>query len=266
MILQALTRCYKDLLQRGEIAAPGWSPAKISFALCLDADGRLTLPAAAKKTSGVSSNFLWENSGYLLGIKQGEAASRSQRCFDAAADLHHTILDGVDTPVARAILAFFDCWQPQDAAKHPALSGQLDEITAGGNLLFRVDGCYPQEDPAIREAWNRYTNQDGSNTRMQCLVTGRMDTIPAIHPSMHSNAFSLIFVSPVRSCDSDSTDYLYSPCSTASVYQFFISVIKRLFCCGLRGLFPWEHYTTFLIIRQETISYNSPFSCSISPS
>ena len=42
MILQALTRCYEDLLQRGEIAAPGWSPAKISFALCLDADGRLT--------------------------------------------------------------------------------------------------------------------------------------------------------------------------------------------------------------------------------
>ena len=207
MILQALTRCYEDLLQRGEIAAPGWSPAKISFALCLDADGRLTqviptmqetligkktvlrpqsitLPAACKKASSIKSNFLWENSGYLLGIKQGEEVSRSQRCFDAAADLHHTILDGVDSPVARAILAFFDCWQPQDAAKHPALSGQLDEITAGGNLLFRVDGCYPQEDPAIREAWNRYTNQDGSNTRMQCLVTGRMDTIPAIHPSV----------------------------------------------------------------------------------
>lgn len=146
MILQALTRCYEDLLQRGEIAAPGWSPAKISFALCLDADGRLTqviptmqetligkktvlrpqsitLPAACKKASSIKSNFLWENSGYLLGIKQGEEVSRSQRCFDAAADLHHTILDGVDSPVARAILAFFDCWQPQDAAKHPALSG-----------------------------------------------------------------------------------------------------------------------------------------------
>ena len=57
MILQALTRCYEDLLQRGEIAAPGWSPAKISFARCLDADGRLTqviprrslIPAADKK-------------------------------------------------------------------------------------------------------------------------------------------------------------------------------------------------------------------------
>ena len=70
---------------------------------------------------------------------------------------------------------------------------------------------------------------------------------------MQSNAFSLIFVSPVRSRDSDSTDYLYSPCSTASVYHFFISVIKRLFCCGLQGLFSWNHYTAFLIIAQVTM-------------
>ena len=33
MILQALTRYYEDLLSRGEIAAPGWAPAKISLAL-----------------------------------------------------------------------------------------------------------------------------------------------------------------------------------------------------------------------------------------
>ena len=56
--------------------------------------------------------------------------------------------------------------------------------------------------------------------------------------SMQTNAFDLIFVSPVRSRDSDSTDYLYSPCSTVSVYHLFISVIKRLSCCGSRGNFP----------------------------
>ena len=41
MILQALTRYYEDLLSRGEIAAPGWSPAKISYALCLNGAGDL---------------------------------------------------------------------------------------------------------------------------------------------------------------------------------------------------------------------------------
>ena len=84
------------------------------------------------------------------------------------------------------------------------------------------------------------------------ILCGFQDFGPYSH-SMQSNVFSLIFISPVRSRDSDSTDYLYSPCSTASVYHFFISVIKRLFCCGLRGLFPWNYYTAFLIIRQETI-------------
>lgn len=80
MILQALTRYYEDLLSRGEIAAPGWAPAKISFALCLNENGELTqivptmdevskgkktvfqpqlitLPAAVKRTVGIAANF-----------------------------------------------------------------------------------------------------------------------------------------------------------------------------------------------------------------
>lgn len=42
MILQALTRYYEDLLAQGKIDAPGWAPAKISFALYLDENGGLT--------------------------------------------------------------------------------------------------------------------------------------------------------------------------------------------------------------------------------
>ena len=42
MILQALTRYYEDLLAQGKIDAPGWAPAKISFALYLDETGELT--------------------------------------------------------------------------------------------------------------------------------------------------------------------------------------------------------------------------------
>lgn len=42
MILQALTRHYEDLLEKGEIEAPGWAPVKISYLLCLDAEGQVT--------------------------------------------------------------------------------------------------------------------------------------------------------------------------------------------------------------------------------
>ena len=84
MILQALTRYYEDLLAQGKIDAPGWAPAKISFALYLDENGGLTqvvptmedvtkgkktvqqpqsmaLPAAVKRTVGIAANFLWED-------------------------------------------------------------------------------------------------------------------------------------------------------------------------------------------------------------
>ncbi len=207
MILQALTRHYEDLLSRGEIAAPGWAPAKISYALCLDADGRLTqivptmeeatkgnktflqpqrmtLPAPVKRASNIDSNFLWDNASYLLGVDQKGKPERSLACFRSAAELHRAILNGVDSPAARAILAFFDTWQPQRAAEHPALSGQMDETTAGVNLLFRVDGRYPQEDAAIREAWQRYQDNGEGGVKMQCLVTGREDVIAAVHPSV----------------------------------------------------------------------------------
>ena len=39
MILQALTEYYYTLEQAGKIAAPGWSPVKVSFALQIGPDG-----------------------------------------------------------------------------------------------------------------------------------------------------------------------------------------------------------------------------------
>ena len=207
MILQALTRYYEDLLSRGEIAAPGWAPAKISFALCLNENGELTqivptmeevskgkktvfqpqlitLPAAVKRTVSIAANFLWDNSAYLLGIDQKGKPERSRECFAAAAKLHHAVLDSVDSPNARAILTFFDTWKPEHAAEHPALIRQLDDVTAGGNLVFRVDGRKVEKDTAICEAWQRYQDGGESGVLMQCLVTGKEDEIAAVHPSV----------------------------------------------------------------------------------
>ena len=207
MILQALTRYYEDLLSRGEIAAPGWAPAKISLALYINENGELTqivptmvegtkgkktvmqpqlmvLPAAVKRTVSIASNFLWDNSAYLLGIDQKGKPERSRECFAAAAKLHHAVLGSVDSPNARAILAFFDTWEPERAAEHPALIRQLDDVTAGDNLVFRVDGRKVEEDAAIREAWQRYRDGGESGVKMQCLVTGKEDEIAAVHPSV----------------------------------------------------------------------------------
>lgn len=213
MILQALTRYYEDLLQQGEIAAPGWSPAKISFALCLDRDGQVLqviptmeevamgkktvlrpqekeLPVGEDRSSNVAANFLWDNSGYILGIDQKGNPKRSEKYFLAAKELHHAVLDGVNSPVASAILSFFDTWQPEKAAEHPALANNIEAITSGGNLLFRIDGIYPQKDNAICAAWQQHWEKPGEDPmRMQCLATGLSNQeIARTHPKVKGSS------------------------------------------------------------------------------
>ena len=207
MILQALARYYDDLLQQGKISAPGWTKVKISYALDIGLDGQLkqvvsilkeepmgkktvqrpqeiALPAPVGRSSlKVASNFLWDNSGYLLGIKKNEKPERSLKCFQNARELHHALLGGVDSPAAKAILNFFDTWEPEKAAQHPDLSKEIENVTAGGNLLFRVDNSFVQDDPLIQEAWNRVQGETDENAvKMQCLVTGREDEIARTHP------------------------------------------------------------------------------------
>ena len=207
MILQALTAYYQTLADRGEIAAPGWGPVKVSYALCLGADGALeqmasiqteqvkgkktilapqimSLPAPVKRSSGVSANFLCDNSGYLLGVDNKGKPQRAQECFRACKELHEALLEGVDSPVARAVLAFFQAWQPEQAAEHPVLAEHLEEVLSGVNLVFRCDGTYAQDDPLIRHAWEAHYQSAGDGPRMVCLVTGEEGPVESVHPAI----------------------------------------------------------------------------------
>ena len=206
MILQALTCLFDDLVRQEKLSRPGWSPAKISYALCLDETGGLTyvvpllreeqtgkktqlrpalinLPAPVKRASNIASNFLWDNSGYLLGVDEKGKPERSNSCFRACAELHHRLLDGVDCSAARAILAFFDTWQPEKAREHPVLADCWEDLMKGGNLIFRVDGGYAQDDPWVRSAWDSYYG-DLQGEKQQCLVTGKLDVAEAVHPAV----------------------------------------------------------------------------------
>lgn len=206
MILQALTKLYEDLAERGEIARPGWGPVKISYALCIDETGKLTqvipqteeqvvgkktvlrprsieLPAAVKRSSRIAANFLWDNAAYLLGIDSKGKPERARQCFEECQRQHHQILDSIDTPTAKAILAFFDGWEPQSAAEHPALKDCMEELQKGGNLVIRVSGTFAQTDSEIRSAWQAYYD-DAVGEKQQCLVTGRENVISPTHPSI----------------------------------------------------------------------------------
>lgn len=206
MILQALTQLYDDLTQQGKIARPGWSLIKVSYALCLDEAGNLEyvvpmqkevtegkktllrptsmeLPSAVTRTAKEKSNFLWDNSSYFLGVDDKGKPERSKKCFDTCAEHHHELLNDVDSSAAKAILRFFDSWDPKSAADHPAIKDCRDDLMKGGNLVFRVNGQFAQEDPRIRAAWDAFYGQTPGE-KQQCLVTGQWDVPEAVHPSI----------------------------------------------------------------------------------
>lgn len=206
MILQALVEHYEDLAAQGKLARPGWSDSNISYALYINDDGALeqavslkreergkkkvlaprpmSLPAPVKRSSGVASNFLWDNSSYILGIDEKGKPQRSMACFTACKALHHKLLDGVDSPAARAVLAFFDHWDPSKAREHPALADKLEDILAGSNLVFRYSGAFLQDDALIRSAWQAHYDSTGDGPELVCLVTGKKGTAEAVHPSI----------------------------------------------------------------------------------
>ena len=211
MILQAQTEYYQALEREGKIAAPGWSPVKVSYALCLAMNGTLervdfmqteqpkgkkivlapqsiSLPAPVKRTVGVAANFLCDNSSYFLGIDNKGKPQRTLECFSACKALHEKLLEHVDSPAAQAVLAFFRTWEPKKAWEHPALQEHLDGILSGGNLIFRTAEGFVHSDPAIRQTWETYYNSAGDGPQGLCLVTGEVGPIENIHPSIKNVA------------------------------------------------------------------------------
>ena len=203
MILQALTRYYEDLAKEGKISKLGWSKVPVSFALCVNIEGDLEqviplledrgskkslpqlfdLPIPFKRTVGVKPNFICDNSSYMLGADSKGKPERSIDCFETSKEFHHKLLDGVDSEIARSILAFFDNWKPDETYSHPAIGSDIESILSGGNMMFRINGVYAYEDEKIRQAWQSFYDKTEGKTQ-QCLVSGSEDVIEPVHPSI----------------------------------------------------------------------------------
>lgn len=196
MILQALAAYYDALSERGELPGRGFSLIRASFALRLSWEGELlgiltltdtvqrgtkqvevpqqfVLPEPVVKSVNIAANFLYGDGVYMLGADLKDNETRAVRCFEASRTLHHQVLDRVDHPAARAILAYFDQWQPAWVSTDPRTVDYLKALSGGGNLIFRLpDGRSAQAIPELRQAWEDYHLSSPSTVIMQCLVSG----------------------------------------------------------------------------------------------
>ena len=287
MILQALTDYYHVLEREGKIAAPGWGPVKVSFALELGDDGSLeqvipiqtqqqrgkktvlapqviSLPAPVKRTAGVAANFLCDNSSYMLGIDDKGKPQRTQECFDACKALHEQLLDGVDAPAARAVLAFFRTWDPKQARENPALAEQLDGILAGGNLIFRTAEGFVHNDPAVRKAWEAHYNAAGDGPQGICLVTGEYGPVEAVHPAIknvagaQSSGAALVSFNAPAFCSYGKEQSLNAPTGKSAAFAYTAALNHLL--ADRDHLYRVGDATVVCWAREGTGAYTSLFS------
>ena len=250
MILQALVSYYETLAARRELPQPGWAPVKVSYVLNLDDQGDITtvvcikeevtrgkkkalvpqtiqLPAPVKRTVGVTANFLCDNSSYILGADKKGKPKRSLECFQACKTLHETLLVSVEEPAARALLSFFDHWQPEKLTEHPAFAHQdMEDLLASANLIFRYRGRYLHEIPAIRQAWQDYYNNSQDSQQFPCLVTGKLAPVAQLHPSIkgiygaQSSGASLVSFNAPAFCSYDREQGLNAPTSQYAAFAY----------------------------------------------
>ena len=207
MILQALAKHYENLAAEGKVSKEGWCEAKVSYAIELMPDGKVKgfislkteeergkkkvwvsttrmVPQMVTRSSGVSANFLCDNSKYMLGFDKDGSSKRILECFQAAKEKHLELLEQAEGEMAASIKAFFETWNPEKEEEKLKESEIWEALTDGGNLIFYMNGCEEQEDEEIKELWNEKQNscdgEEGGNTGI-CLVTGKKAEISRIH-------------------------------------------------------------------------------------
>lgn len=193
-LLASLVRAY----ERMEDAPPmGFSVEKIGFCIEIDRDGQalslidlrdsdkkrtpraLMVPQAVKRTAGISPNFLWDKSAYVLGVTAGDG----KRTADEHATFKAKHLDWLADTEDDGLLAFsrfLSTWQAEAFIPPFANDDARDQ-----NLVFRLNGerGFIHDRPAARKLWTRITAERASDPQT-CLVTG--DSAPAarLHPSI----------------------------------------------------------------------------------
>lgn len=208
MILQALVDYYELMAREGQMIKPGYRSAGIAFEINLSDTGelvclvplksdeqwgskiverprRLEVPKQIRRSREYLSNFLCDNSCYVIGISNNSIPERAWLCFDLFKRFHHKVLDNVNSVSARAVLRFLDDWEPELAVYNVHIMKHIEELTLGGNIVFSVSNRgYAHDDIAIRKAWEQYLSNEEETKIMQCSITGKEEPVEWVHPKI----------------------------------------------------------------------------------
>lgn len=209
MLLQSLVKLYEAWAEKGEIEKLGWEPVGISYGISLDEEGNvdeiinlktkssngnttipstIELPKDVGKTSGVTSNFLYEKATYVFGYNNSKKPDRLKKSFDCFRSVGNKVLENSDDEFSTVIKKFLQ----KEYSEFENLSDLLANLNCtkntineilnkGATLLLMPLGKFPTDSKAICDSWNNYYTKSSSKKGI-CLVTGKYDHIEERHP------------------------------------------------------------------------------------
>lgn len=202
MILQELYRYYERVAEEEDSPLPKryWSKEKVAWELTITSDGEIAslfplttgegkqlrqfiemeVPEHTTRSSGILPFFLCDKASYFMGADEKRGADQ----LDAIRTLHQNVLHDIDDEGAHAILAFLE----GDNKMKSLSEEQLEQLKAGGFIVFRLDGNhgYLHERPSIASAWKRYKEMP-SDTDVhiaQCSATGETTELARLFPTL----------------------------------------------------------------------------------
>ncbi|HHT78905.1 MAG TPA: type I-C CRISPR-associated protein Cas8c/Csd1 [Actinobacteria bacterium] len=277
MIIQALNAYYERLKQNANSDIPdfGFSNEKIHFALVLDSSGKLVdvrdlreregkknvpklleVPSASKKTSGIDPNFMWGNTGYVLGAdsKEHKDKDRPYKMFKEFKNFQHTLGDKINDIGMNSVLKFLDSWQPAEAIKLTYW-----EEMSGTNVVFKLDNenKYIHEHSSIREEWVKYYQNNQSDYKAFCLVSGQRSPIARLHQSIkgvknaQSSGASIVSFNQDSFCSYNKEQSFNAPVSEKIVFNY-TTVLNQLLRFNSRQNIQIGDASTVFWAEEET--------------
>jgi CRISPR-associated protein Csd1 len=210
MIIQALYQRYVDLADdpKSGVSALYFSAGKVSYLFEIDLAGSLlavrdlrdltgkkklprilNVPEQSSRSSGINPFFLSDKAEYAIGHypimpKETETLKKSSdalKKYEASKALARKVLSGTEDEAARAILSFYDHWDPTVVRDHSLLQDMMEDLDKGidTNIAFRLhtQTALIHESQAIKTAWIHYREQADSLSEYdaQCLLTGELN-------------------------------------------------------------------------------------------
>ena len=199
-ILASLAKAYERLNENHDAPDFGYSRIRVGFCIVIKADGaiafdpidlrqpdgknmigpRRDLPSPLiQRTSGISSNFLWDKTAYSLGVTS-DAKARTAKEHGEFIKFHRDVLKDTKDEGHSAFLKFIDQWDPNYFHSAGWPEDMKDE-----NIIFALEGDHKRkflhERPASIKLWRDLMVSD-SATNATCLVKGTNDRIARSHP------------------------------------------------------------------------------------